>query len=146
MVSSRSEENVNLKHFQHLVVSQCWCVLQFFLGLFLFVVLGRCYCQCLLANIVIFGRCYCHMQHCGRCCTTMSDIITCLLLWCRCCCHMVYIVTCCLACLADVIAIIGSIRVIRVNDPSLNRNIGKYYLPHIWDEVLHKTSELKLKH
>ena len=25
---------------------------------------------------------------------------------------------------------------IRVNDPSLNRNIGKYQLPHIWDEVL----------
>ena len=35
---------------------------------------------------------------------------------------------------------------IRVNDPSLNRNIGKYHLPHIWGEVLHKTSELKLKH
>ena len=25
---------------------------------------------------------------------------------------------------------------IRVNDPSLNRNIGKFQLPHIWDEVL----------
>ena len=35
---------------------------------------------------------------------------------------------------------------IRINDPSLNRNIGKYHLPHIWDEVLHKTSEIKLKH
>ena len=35
---------------------------------------------------------------------------------------------------------------IRVSDPSLNRNIGKYHLPDIWDEVLHKTSELKLKH
>ena len=35
---------------------------------------------------------------------------------------------------------------IRVNDPSLNRNIGKYHLPHIWDVVLHKTSDLKLKH
>ena len=35
---------------------------------------------------------------------------------------------------------------IRVNDPSLNRSRGKYYLPHIWDEVLHKTSELKLKY
>ena len=33
---------------------------------------------------------------------------------------------------------------IRVNNPSLNRNIGKYHLPHIWDEVLYKTSELKL--
>ena len=34
---------------------------------------------------------------------------------------------------------------IRVNNPSLNRNIGKYHLPHIWDEVLLKNSELKLK-
>ena len=25
---------------------------------------------------------------------------------------------------------------IRANNPSLNRNIGKYHLPHIWDEVL----------
>ena len=32
---------------------------------------------------------------------------------------------------------------IRVNDPSLNRNIGKYHLPHIWDEVLVKSQELK---
>ena len=32
-----------------------------------------------------------------------------------------------------------------VNNPSLNRNIGKYHLPHIWDEVLFNTSELKLK-
>ena len=35
---------------------------------------------------------------------------------------------------------------IRVNDPSLNRGISKYHVPHIWDEVLHKTSDLKLKH
>ena len=34
---------------------------------------------------------------------------------------------------------------IRVNDPSLNRNVGKYHLPHVWDEVLFNTSELKLK-
>ena len=34
---------------------------------------------------------------------------------------------------------------IRVNNPSLNRNIGKYHLPHIWVEVLFNTSELKLK-
>ena len=34
---------------------------------------------------------------------------------------------------------------IRVNDPSLNRNIGKYQLPHIWNEVLVKSSELKFK-
>ena len=25
---------------------------------------------------------------------------------------------------------------IRVNNPTLNRNIGKYNLPHIWDKVL----------
>ena len=34
---------------------------------------------------------------------------------------------------------------IRVNNPSLNRNIGKYHLPHIWDEVLVNNTELKLK-
>ena len=33
---------------------------------------------------------------------------------------------------------------IRVNDPSLNRNIGKYQLPHILDEVLVKSPELQL--
>ena len=32
-----------------------------------------------------------------------------------------------------------------VNDSSLNRNIGKYQLPHIWDGVLVKSPELKLK-
>ena len=34
---------------------------------------------------------------------------------------------------------------IRVNNPSLNKNAGKYHLPHIWDEVLLNISELKLK-
>ena len=34
---------------------------------------------------------------------------------------------------------------IRVNDPSLNRKVGKYQLPHIWDEVLVKSPELKFK-
>ena len=34
---------------------------------------------------------------------------------------------------------------IRVNDPSLNSNVGKYHLPHVWDEVLFNTSDLKLK-
>ena len=33
---------------------------------------------------------------------------------------------------------------IKVNNPSLNRNIGKYHLPCIWDEVLFNTSELKI--
>ena len=34
---------------------------------------------------------------------------------------------------------------IRVNNPSLNKNIGKYHLPHVWDEVLDNITELKLK-
>ena len=34
---------------------------------------------------------------------------------------------------------------IRVNDPSLKRNVGKYHLPHVWDEVLANISELKFK-
>ena len=33
---------------------------------------------------------------------------------------------------------------IRVNNPTLNRNIGKYNLPCPWDRVLHSTSELKI--
>ena len=44
--------------------------------------------------------------------------------------------------------LIGAIKeaiYIRVNNPSLNRNIGKYHLPHIWDEVLNNIPELKLK-
>ena len=43
MASSRSEENVNLKHFQHILVSQCWWALQFY-GLIMFYSdYGRCY-------------------------------------------------------------------------------------------------------
>ena len=34
---------------------------------------------------------------------------------------------------------------IRRNNPSLNKNIGKYHLPHIWDEVLINITELQLK-
>ena len=34
---------------------------------------------------------------------------------------------------------------IRVNGPSLNKNIGKYHLPHMWDEVHNNSRELKLK-
>ena len=34
---------------------------------------------------------------------------------------------------------------IRVNNLTLNRNIGKYNLPHIWDKVLFSISELKTK-
>ena len=34
---------------------------------------------------------------------------------------------------------------IKVNDPSLNRDIGKYQLPFIWDDMLVKSPALKLK-
>ena len=34
---------------------------------------------------------------------------------------------------------------IRVNNPTLNWNEGKYNLPHIWDKVLFATPELKIK-
>ena len=34
---------------------------------------------------------------------------------------------------------------IRADNPSLNWNIGKYHLPHIWDEVLCNIPELSLK-
>ena len=33
---------------------------------------------------------------------------------------------------------------IRVNNPTLNRNIGKYNLNHIWDRVLFNTPGLKI--
>ena len=34
---------------------------------------------------------------------------------------------------------------IRANDSSLNKNLGKYQLPHVWDQVLQDTPALKLK-
>ena len=34
---------------------------------------------------------------------------------------------------------------IRVNNPTLNKNIGKYNLPHIWDRILFTIPDLKLK-
>ena len=33
---------------------------------------------------------------------------------------------------------------IRVNNPTLNRNAGKYDLHHIWDRVLFNTADLKI--
>ena len=32
-----------------------------------------------------------------------------------------------------------------VNDPTLNRNLGKYQLPHIWDSILQASPMLQLK-
>ena len=34
---------------------------------------------------------------------------------------------------------------IRVHNPTLNKNIGKFNLPHIWDRVLLNTISLNLK-
>ena len=45
----------------------------------------------------------------------------------------------------DVKPIIKESMYIRVNGPSLNKNIGKFYLPHLWDEVLNNSRELKLE-
>ena len=39
---------------------------------------------------------------------------------------------------------IKEVVLIRVNDPSLNRIIGKFQLPHIWDEVILHTPDLHL--
>ena len=36
----------------------------------------------------------------------------------------------------NVAATIKEAMCVRVNDPSFNRDIGKYHLSHIWDEVL----------
>ena len=44
----------------------------------------------------------------------------------------------------NLIRLIKEALYIRANNPSLNKNVGKYHLPHIWDEVLHNISELKL--
>ena len=32
-----------------------------------------------------------------------------------------------------------------VSDPSLNRNLGKYQLPHVWDNILQDTPALQVK-
>ena len=40
---------------------------------------------------------------------------------------------------------IKDIMYIKVNDPSLNRNLGKFQLPPIWDQVLKDTPSLHIK-
>ena len=45
----------------------------------------------------------------------------------------------------DMVKTIKEAIYIRVNNPTLNRNIGKYNLPHIWDKVLFSIPELKTK-
>ena len=61
MASSRSEENVNLKHFQHLKVSQCWSVLQFYFGHFYLGCLADVIANVCFSHILLFCRCYCHL-------------------------------------------------------------------------------------
>ena len=34
---------------------------------------------------------------------------------------------------------------VKVNNPSLNKNIGKYHLSHIWNKVLSNISKLEIK-
>ena len=41
--------------------------------------------------------------------------------------------------------VIKEVIYIRVNNPTLNRNIGKYNMPHIWNKVLFAIPELKTK-
>ena len=59
MASSSSEENVSLKRFQHLMVSQCWCVLQFYFGHFCSecladVIASICLAiNCFLADVIV---------------------------------------------------------------------------------------------
>ena len=99
----------------------------------LFCYLGWCCCLCFSV-----GWCYCHlfvvrlmllpMSWFGWCYCQWLMLLPHAVGWCYCLGGWCYIWL-----------------FIRVNDPSLNRNIGKYHLPHIWDEVLHTTSELKLK-
>ena len=40
---------------------------------------------------------------------------------------------------------IKEVMFIHVSDPSLNRNLGKYQLPHIWDNILQDMPALQLK-
>ena len=34
---------------------------------------------------------------------------------------------------------------IRVNDPSLNRNLGKFQVPHVWDQILKDMPTLHIR-
>ena len=74
MASSRSEENANLKHFQHLVVSQCWCVLQFCFGHFCLECLADVIANVCLAILCCLADVIAMAIFCGRCYTTRSDV------------------------------------------------------------------------
>ena len=74
MASSRSEENVNLKHFQHLKVSQCWCVLQFCFGHFCLKCLADGIANVCLATFCCLADVIAMAIFCGRCYATRSDV------------------------------------------------------------------------
>ena len=123
MASSRSEENVNLRHFQHIMVSQCWWALQFY-GLIVFFDYGRCYSHWFIAIWCYWQMLLpcCHYV-CNLCCFVWLMLLPCCLLfhdrwWCsyhqadvvamfligRCYCHVANVVaTNCVCYLADVI-------------------------------------------
>ena len=45
----------------------------------------------------------------------------------------------------DFSRIIKEAMFIRVNDPTLNKNLAKYQLPHVWDSIVQETPMLQLK-
>ena len=77
IASSRSEENVNLKHFQHLKVSQCRSVLQFYFGHFYLECLADVIAIVCLAIFCCLADVIAIHYSCGRCYTTcfMSCLI-----------------------------------------------------------------------
>ena len=77
MPSSRSEENVYLKHFQHLKMSQCWSVLQFYFGHFCLECLADVITNVCLAIFCCLADVIAIQYSCGRCYTTcfMSCLI-----------------------------------------------------------------------
>ena len=70
MASSRSEEIVNLKHFHHLKVSQCWSALQFCFGHFCLGCLADGIAIVCLAIFCCLADVIAIHYSCGRCYTT----------------------------------------------------------------------------
>ena len=96
MASSRSEENVNLKHFQHILVSQCWWVLWFYglmvfcfwlwqmlwpfiLAFLMFLADVIAICHFVATCVLFVGWCYCHVASCffdrWWCCYHQADVV-----------------------------------------------------------------------
>ena len=88
MASSGLRKMLILITFQHWMVSECWCVLQFYghSGILLLCFMADV-TPYVLWHIVCIGRCYCHK--CGRCC--------CHIMFSRCYNHQTDGTACCLA-------------------------------------------------